>query len=178
MSKVKTTYFCQSCGTQHNKWVGKCTSCNEWNTVVEEILRKESKNDRLHIFTANKDPKAVSKPSLLQDIGLQDYPRIAVPGKELTRVLGGGIVPGSLVLFGGEPGIGKSTLMLQLALRLKNLRILYVSGEESEQQIKMRAERIGVTTDSCFILQETNTQNIFQQIEEIQPQLVILDSIQ
>ena len=101
-----------------------------------------------------------------------------MPGKELTRVLGGGIVPGSLVLFGGEPGIGKSTLMLQLALRLKNLKILYVSGEESEQQIKMRAERIGVTTESCFILQETNTQNIFKQIEEIQPQLVIIDSIQ
>ena len=101
-----------------------------------------------------------------------------MPGKELTRVLGGGIVPGSLVLFGGEPGIGKSTLMLQLALRLKNLKILYVSGEESEQQIKMRAERIGVTTETCFILQETNTQNIFQQIGEIEPQLVIIDSIQ
>ena len=115
---------------------------------------------------------------MLQDVGLQNYPRIAVPGKELTRVLGGGIVPGSLVLFGGEPGIGKSTLMLQLALRLKNLKILYVSGEESEQQIKMRAERIGVTTETCFILQETNTQNIFQQIGEIEPQLVIIDSIQ
>jgi DNA repair protein RadA/Sms len=114
----------------------------------------------------------------LQDVGLLEYPRIAVPGKELTRVLGGGIVPGSLVLFGGEPGIGKSTLMLQLALRLKNLKVLYVSGEESEQQIKMRAERIGVTTESCFILQETNTQNIFHQITEIEPQLVIIDSIQ
>lgn len=115
---------------------------------------------------------------LLQDIGLSEYPRIAVPGQELTRVLGGGIVPGSLVLFGGEPGIGKSTLMLQLALRLKNLRILYVSGEESEQQIKMRAERIGITTENCFILQETNTQNIFSQVHVIQPQLVIIDSIQ
>jgi DNA repair protein RadA/Sms len=115
---------------------------------------------------------------LLQEVGTQDYPRIAVPGKELTRVLGGGIVPGSLVLFGGEPGIGKSTLMLQLALRLKNLKVLYVSGEESEQQIKMRADRIGITTESCFILQETNTQNIFQQVKEIQPQLLIIDSIQ
>ncbi len=179
MSKVKTTYFCQSCGTQHNKWIGKCTSCNEWNTLVEEKVQKETKNDRLQVFSSNKNPKTGSNKSvLLQDVGLQEYPRIAVPGKELTRVLGGGIVPGSLVLFGGEPGIGKSTLMLQLALRLKNLKILYVSGEESEQQIKMRAERIGVTTDSCFILQETNTQHIFQQIEEIQPQLVILDSIQ
>jgi hypothetical protein len=103
---------------------------------------------------------------------------IPVPGQELTRVLGGGIVPGSLVLFGGEPGIGKSTLMLQLALRLKNLKVLYVSGEESEQQIKMRAERIGVTTENCFILQETNTQNIFTQINSVQPQLVVIDSIQ
>ncbi|PBQ32122.1 DNA repair protein RadA [Sphingobacteriaceae bacterium] len=179
MSKTKTTYFCQNCGAQSAKWIGKCPSCNEWNTYVEEVIHKESKNDRLQLFSANKNPKNTSNKSiLLQDVGLQDFPRIAVPGKELTRVLGGGIVPGSLVLFGGEPGIGKSTLMLQLALRLKNLKILYVSGEESEQQIKMRAERIGVTTESCFILQETNTQNIFQQIAEIQPQLVIIDSIQ
>jgi len=179
MSKTKTSFFCQNCGTQHAKWVGKCSSCNEWNTIVEEVVQKDTKNDRLQLFSANKNGKNRSNKSiLLQDVGLQDFPRIAVPGKELTRVLGGGIVPGSLVLFGGEPGIGKSTLMLQLALRLKNLKILYVSGEESEQQIKMRAERIGVTTESCFILQETNTQNIFQQIEEIQPQLVIIDSIQ
>jgi DNA repair protein RadA/Sms len=179
MSKSKTSFFCQNCGTQHAKWVGKCSSCNEWNTIVEEVVQKDTKNDRLQLFSANKNGKNRSNKSiLLQDVGLQDFPRIAVPGKELTRVLGGGIVPGSLVLFGGEPGIGKSTLMLQLALRLKNLKILYVSGEESEQQIKMRAERIGVTTESCFILQETNTQNIFQQIEEIRPQLVIIDSIQ
>lgn len=178
MSKIKTTYFCQSCGTQHNKWVGRCTSCNEWNTLVEEKIQKETKNDRLQIFSSNKSVSGANKSILLQEVGLQEYPRIAVPGKELTRVLGGGIVPGSLVLFGGEPGIGKSTLMLQLALRLKNLKVLYVSGEESEQQIKMRAERIGITTESCFILQETNTQNIFSQIEQIQPQLVVLDSIQ
>ncbi len=179
MAKTKTTFFCQNCGAQSGKWIGKCPSCNEWNTYVEEIVKSESKNDRLQLFSANKNSKNTSnKPILLQDVGLQDFPRIAVPGKELTRVLGGGIVPGSLVLFGGEPGIGKSTLMLQLALRLKNLRILYVSGEESEQQIKMRAERIGVTTETCFILQETNTQNIFLQINEIQPQLVIIDSIQ
>jgi len=146
---------------------------------VEEIVQKENKNDRLRLFTSNKNPNnQANKPVLLQDIGLSDFPRIAVPGQELTRVLGGGIVPGSLVLFGGEPGIGKSTLMLQLALRLKNLKILYVSGEESEQQLKMRAERIGITTENCFILQETNTQNIFAQIELVQPQLVIIDSIQ
>ncbi len=178
MSKTKTTYFCQNCGAPSAKWIGKCPSCNEWNTYVEEVVHKESKNDRLQLFSGNKNPKQSNKSVLLQDVGLQDFPRIPVPGKELTRVLGGGIVPGSLVLFGGEPGIGKSTLMLQLALRLKNLKILYVSGEESEQQIKMRAERIGVTTDNCFILQETNTQNIFQQIVEVEPQLVIIDSIQ
>lgn len=179
MSKTKVSFFCQSCGAQAAKWVGKCPSCSEWNTYVEEVIHKESKNDRLQLFSAGKNLKNTSNKSiLLQEVGLQDFPRIAVPGKELTRVLGGGIVPGSLVLFGGEPGIGKSTLMLQLALRLKNLRVLYVSGEESEQQIKMRAERIGITTASCFILQETNTQNIFQQINEIGPQLVVIDSIQ
>jgi DNA repair protein RadA/Sms len=178
MSKTKTTFFCQSCGAQAAKWIGKCPSCSEWNTYVEEVIKKESKNDRLQLFSSDKSAKPSNKPVLLQDVGMQDFPRIAVPGKELMRVLGGGVVPGSLVLFGGEPGIGKSTLMLQLALRLKNLRVLYVSGEESEQQIKMRAERIGVTTETCFILQETNTQNIFHQIKEIQPQLVVLDSIQ
>jgi DNA repair protein RadA/Sms len=177
--KIKKTFFCQNCGAQSDKWQGKCNSCNEWNTIVEEVVQKETKNDRLQLFSGNKKENSKANQSiLLQDVGLQDYPRIPVPGKELGRVLGGGIVPGSLVLFGGEPGIGKSTLMLQLALRLKNLKILYVSGEESEQQIKMRAERIGVTTDNCYILQETNTQNIFQQIVEIEPQLVIIDSIQ
>jgi DNA repair protein RadA/Sms len=179
LSKVKTSYFCQSCGAQYAKWVGKCNSCGEWNTIAEEVIQKETKNSRLQVFSSNKNASGQSNKSiLLQEVGTADYPRIAVPGKELTRVLGGGIVPGSLVLFGGEPGIGKSTLMLQLALRLKNLKVLYVSGEESEQQIKMRADRIGITTDTCFILQETNTQNIFQQIEEIQPQLVVIDSIQ
>ncbi|MFN8117494.1 MAG: DNA repair protein RadA [Bacteroidia bacterium] len=179
MSKTKTSYFCQSCGAQAAKWAGKCNSCGEWNTMVEEVIRKETKNDRLQLFSSTKNENHRSNQSvLLQEIGLTEYPRIQVPGQELPRVLGGGVVPGSLVLFGGEPGIGKSTLMLQLALRLKNLRVLYVSGEESEQQIKMRAERIGVTTENCFILQETNTQNIFTQIEKIEPQLVIIDSIQ
>ncbi len=179
MSKVKTTFFCQSCGAQSGKWVGKCASCGEWNTYVEEVIQKDTKNSRLQVFSTGKNVNGQSnKPILLNEVGTAEYPRIAVPGKELTRVLGGGIVPGSLVLFGGEPGIGKSTLMLQLALRLKNLKVLYVSGEESEQQIKMRADRIGITTNSCFILQETNTQNIFQHIAEMQPQLVVIDSIQ
>ncbi len=178
MAKTKTTYFCQSCGTQSDKWAGKCNSCGEWNTIVEEIVQKDTKNSRLQIFSGKHEKGTSNKPILLQEVGSQEYPRIPVAGKELTRVLGGGIVPGSLVLFGGEPGIGKSTLMLQVALRLKHLKILYVSGEESEQQIKMRADRIGITTENCFILQETNTQNIFLQIEEVQPQLVIIDSIQ
>jgi DNA repair protein RadA/Sms len=177
VAKTKTSYFCQSCGAQAAKWAGKCNSCGEWNTLVEEVIHKETKNDRLQLFNKNENNKS-NQSILLQEIGTAEYPRIPVPGQELTRVLGGGIVPGSLVLFGGEPGIGKSTLMLQLALRLKNLKVLYVSGEESEQQIKMRAERIGMTTESCFILQETNTQNIFAQIEKVQPQLVVIDSIQ
>lgn len=178
-TKIKKTFFCQNCGAQSAKWAGKCNSCGEWNTLVEEIVQKDTKNNRLQVFASNKDgARSSNKSILLQDVGTFEYPRIPVPGKELTRVLGGGIVPGSLVLFGGEPGIGKSTLMLQLALRLKNLKILYVSGEESEQQIRMRADRIGITTDNCFILQETNTQNIFQQIVEIEPQLLIIDSIQ
>lgn len=177
MAKPKSTYFCQSCGTQAAQWTGKCNSCGEWNTLVQEVVHKETKNDRLQLFNKNENSRS-NQSVLLQEIGIAEYPRIQVPGQELARVLGGGVVPGSLVLFGGEPGIGKSTLMLQLALRLKNLRVLYVSGEESEQQIKMRAERIGMTTERCFILQETNTQNIFTQIEKIQPQLVIIDSIQ
>jgi len=177
MAKAKSVYFCQNCGTQSAKWIGKCPSCNEWNTYVEEVVRKETKNNRLKLFGQGNE-KGHNAPVLLQEIGLSEFPRISVPGKELARVLGGGIVPGSLVLFGGEPGVGKSTLMLQLALRLKNLKVLYISGEESEQQIKMRAERIGVTTESCYILQETNTQQIFSQIDKIQPQLVVVDSIQ
>lgn len=177
MAKSKIAYFCQSCGTQADKWAGKCNSCGSWNTIVEEVVHKETKNSRLQVFSKNEKGQS-NKPILLQEVGTVDYPRIPVAGKELTRVLGGGIVPGSLVLFGGEPGIGKSTLMLQVALRLKHLKILYVSGEESEQQIKMRADRIGITTENCFILQETNTQNIFQQIEVVEPQLVIIDSIQ
>lgn len=179
MSKVKTSFFCQNCGAQHAKWSGKCNSCGQWNTIVEEVVQRETKNDRLHLFSSDRSKnRQASKPVLLQDIGISDYPRIAVPGQELTRVLGGGIVPGSIVLFGGEPGIGKSTLMLQLALRLKNLKVLYVSGEESEEQIRLRAERIGITTENCYILQETNTQNILAQADKLEPQLLVIDSIQ
>lgn len=179
MAKIKSTFFCQNCGVQSSKWIGKCPSCGEWNTYVEEVIQKETKNSRLKMFSGKKEGAGDSnKPIALHNIGSSEYPRLKVPGKELTRVLGGGIVPGSVVLFGGEPGVGKSTLMLQLALRLKNLKVLYISGEESEQQIKMRADRIGITTDTCLILQETNTQAIFQHIATLQPELVIVDSIQ
>lgn len=175
-AKTKTTFFCQSCGTQSSKWVGRCGSCGEWNTYVEEVIHKETKNDRLQNFSSS--TQRAAKPVLLKNVGIQDYPRFLVNDVELSRVLGGGIVPGSMVLFGGEPGIGKSTLMLQLALTLKNISVLYVSGEESEAQIRLRADRLNLQSDNCYILQETNTQNIFKQIELLNPGLLIIDSIQ
>ncbi|MBA3901640.1 MAG: DNA repair protein RadA, partial [Bacteroidetes bacterium] len=124
MSKVKTTFFCQSCGAQSPKWVGKCNSCQEWNTYVEEIVTKTP----LKVAGIVSSTSRVPKPVLVNEVDLSLQPRIMIDDKELSRVLGGGIVPGSLVLFGGEPGIGKSTLMLQLALSVKNLKVLYVSG--------------------------------------------------
>jgi len=176
MAKVKTTYFCQNCGAQSGKWIGKCPSCNEWNTYVEEVVSKASDNKTPGI--ASTSSQRAAKPQLVNEINLSEQHRIPVYDKELARVLGGGIVPGSLILFGGEPGIGKSTLMLQIAINLKNLKVLYVSGEESEQQIRMRAERIGLNNSTCYILTETSTQNIFKQIELLEPNLLIVDSIQ
>jgi len=173
MAKVKTAYFCQNCGHETPKWLGKCPSCQEWNTFVEEIVEKN--NSEVVAFSTS---KRNAKPQVLQEIQHQDHPRIELIDNELNRVLGGGIVPGSLILFGGEPGIGKSTLILQIAIKETNLRVLYVSGEESEQQIKMRAERIGLENQNCFILTETNIQNIFNQAEEIKPNLLVIDSIQ
>jgi DNA repair protein RadA/Sms len=177
MAKTKTSYFCQNCGAQSAKWIGRCPSCDQWNTYVEEVIQKESKNEKVQGIVSTSTQRA-KKPVAIQEIGMADEVRIPIYDKELARVLGGGIVPGSLVLFSGEPGIGKSTLMLQLALNLKGLKILYVSGEESEQQIRMRAERVGIKNTTCFILSETNTQNIFKQIEILEPNLVIIDSIQ
>ena len=173
-TKVKTTFFCNNCGAQFPKWVGKCSSCNQWNTIAEEIIARPDKNDIKATFNIVRN----SKPQLLEDIKIADIPRIKLPGTELNRVLGGGLVPGSLVLFGGDPGIGKSTLMLQMSLRLKGHKTLYVSGEESEQQIKMRAERIGNKNPDCYILTETSTQNIFHHIKELNPDVLIIDSIQ
>jgi len=131
MAKTKTTYFCQNCGAQSAKWIGRCPSCNEWNTYVEEVV---SRNDEATPGIVSTSKQRAAKPQLINEISLSEQHRIPIYDKELSRVIGGGIVPGSLILFGGEPGIGKSTLMLQLALKLKNLKVLYVSGEESEQQ--------------------------------------------
>jgi len=176
MAKTKTTFYCQSCGANASKWIGKCPSCNEWNTYVEEVVPTGTDHNKWK-SAATKETKA-AKPRLITEIELESSPRIILPDEELNRVLGGGLVPGSLTLLGGEPGIGKSTLLLQLAVRLKNKKILYISGEESEQQVRMRAERIGKLQSNCYILTETSTQNIFRQIEELKPEFVIVDSIQ
>ncbi|MEI6816411.1 MAG: DNA repair protein RadA [Bacteroidota bacterium] len=175
MAKIKSSFFCQNCGAQSLKWVGKCPSCGEWNTIVEEVVQSEEKDDWK---SKEKKTNRASKPQLISEITLGEEHRIPIEDKELQRVLGGGIVPGSLVLLGGEPGIGKSTLMLQIALNMKELKVLYVSGEESEQQIKMRAERISKNTFNCYVLTETSMQYLFKQIEALEPDLVIIDSIQ
>ena len=174
MSKVKSSFFCQSCGSQSPKWLGKCPSCGEWNTLVEEIITTAARDKG----ASGVRPIRSNTPILLNEVAYDEQQRITTTDSELNRVLGGGIVPGSLVLIGGEPGIGKSTLMLQIALTLPLQKVLYVSGEESEQQIKMRAERLGLRGDACYLLTETSTQNIFKQIEILEPELVVIDSIQ
>ena len=174
MSKIKTTFFCQNCGSQYAKWQGQCNSCKEWNTIAEEIIQKEEKASW---NTQSPSVKKASKPLKIHEIDSSQEVRLDTRDGELNRVLGGGIVPGSLILLGGEPGIGKSTLLLQLSLNLP-YKTLYVSGEESMKQIKMRAERISTKQNSCYILTETKTQHIFKQILEIDPEIVIIDSIQ
>jgi DNA repair protein RadA/Sms len=176
VAKTKSSFFCQQCGHESAKWLGKCPSCGTWNSFVEEVLQKEdSKNEWRQESTKSR----INKPKRLQEVEAGKEVRIITPDAELNRVLGGGIVPGSLILIGGEPGIGKSTLMLQLGLSLEKSKVLYVSGEESDQQIKMRAERLSASkNDTCYILTETNTKNIFIGIEELQPEVVIVDSIQ
>ncbi|MCK5371244.1 MAG: AAA family ATPase, partial [Cyclobacteriaceae bacterium] len=161
MAKRKTAFFCQNCGAQSPKWLGKCPSCGEWNTIVEEILVA---NDDQGWIDEKNIKFSKSKPVSLDEIELDNEQRIKTNDQELDRVLGGGLVCGSLVLIGGEPGIGKSTLMLQIALQLTSVTILYVSGEESEQQLKMRAQRIGSQSSSLYILTETNLNAIFNQI--------------
>jgi DNA repair protein RadA/Sms len=174
MAKVKTAFYCQNCGTQYSKWLGQCTACREWNTIVEELIVKE---DKPGWKASSAETKKAPKPLRITEIDSTNEHRLDTLDGELNRVLGGGLVPGSLTLLGGEPGIGKSTLLLQISLKLP-YRTLYVSGEESQKQIKMRAERITSTADNCFILTETKTQNIFKQIEAIDPEVVIIDSIQ
>ncbi|GGM78618.1 DNA repair protein RadA [Dyadobacter beijingensis] len=174
MAKAKTAYFCQECGYNSPKWVGRCPSCGEWNTFVQEVIEKDDKKTAVSWKSVN----LANKPRAIAEIIYENEPRIRTFDEELNRVLGGGIVPGSLVLIGGEPGIGKSTLMLQIALTLSNKKVLYVSGEESEAQIKMRAERMAAKSDKCYILTDTQTQNIFRQIEDFQPEILVVDSIQ
>ncbi len=170
MAKDKIVFFCGSCGAQSSKWIGHCPSCGEWNTYTEEVVKRET--GRVSSIKTDNQAQAI------YDIQINPHQRLDTQSPELNRVLGGGLVMGSLVLIGGEPGIGKSTLMLQVALQMKDVKILYVSGEESEQQIKMRAERIGINNNECYILNETVTQNIFSSIEQIKPQMVVIDSIQ
>lgn len=174
MAKVKTTFFCQNCGAQYAKWQGQCNSCKQWNTIAEEVIQKPEKSDWK---SSSSITKRVSKPLKINEIDTTQEARLDMQDAEFNRVLGGGMVQGSLTLLGGEPGIGKSTLLLQIALSLP-YKTLYVSGEESQKQIKMRAERINPKENNCYILTETKTQNIFKQIEAVEPDLVIIDSIQ
>jgi DNA repair protein RadA/Sms len=174
MAKLKTTFFCQNCGSQYSKWQGQCTACKEWNTIVEEVIQTAEKSDWK---TETSTVKKTSKPLKINEIDVSEESRLNTLDEEFNRVLGGGLVPGSLTLLGGEPGIGKSTLLLQIALKLP-YKTLYVSGEESQKQIKMRAERIYPKSENCYILTETKTQNIFKQIEALEPDIVVVDSIQ
>ena len=173
MSKVKTSFFCQSCGSQHTQWQGQCNSCKQWNTLTEEVVNKPDKKNWSH----NNKVIAISKPQKINQIEIYSESRINTSDAELNRVLGGGIIPGALMLLGGEPGIGKSTLLLQIAMTM-NFKVLYVSGEESQRQIKIRSNRMDINSDQCYILSETKTQNIFSQIETLAPELVIIDSVQ
>jgi DNA repair protein RadA/Sms len=174
MAKVKTAFFCQNCGMQSARWQGQCNSCKEWNTIVEEVIQKEEKQSWNIAKTSD---KAAPKPLRIDQIDATQEVRLDTSDGEFNRVLGGGLVAGSLTLLGGEPGIGKSTLLLQIALKLP-YKTLYVSGEESQKQIKMRAERIENISQDCYILTETRTQAIFKHIQDTTPDVVIIDSIQ
>lgn len=174
MVKIKTVYVCSNCGNDSPKWLGKCPICGEWNTYVEESINTSAaKNKASDIFDSVK-----AKPLKIKEVVAGEDPRIDLQDEELNRVLGGGLVPGSLVLLGGEPGIGKSTLILQTVLNLKKIKTLYISGEESSRQLKMRADRINANNEDCYILCETNLEQIFVSIKNLQPDFVVIDSIQ
>ncbi|MDE6116714.1 MAG: DNA repair protein RadA [Duncaniella sp.] len=175
MKNVKTAWFCNSCGAESPKWQGRCPACGEWNTMVEERV---SQNKKSRTLSPSGNRVGKSRPQPVSEIETSEEPRIKMPSNELNRVLGGGLVAGSLVLIGGEPGIGKSTLVLQNILSIKSRRILYVSGEESAQQLKMRADRIGRLSENVYIVCETSLQNIREHIEEVDPGLLVVDSIQ
>ncbi|HBC39593.1 MAG TPA: DNA repair protein RadA, partial [Porphyromonadaceae bacterium] len=175
MAKLKSTYFCTNCGNESPKWMGKCPACGEWGSLVEELVRKDASS---RITDTRSFESVKSQPLPLREIRAEQEPRIDMNDEELNRVLGGGLVPASLVLIGGEPGIGKSTLVLQTMLKLGEIRTLYVSGEESARQLKLRADRIGIENDNCLIVCETNLDEIFKHIKNTSPQLVIVDSIQ
>jgi DNA repair protein RadA/Sms len=174
MTKVKTTFFCQKCGTPHSKWQGQCNGCKEWNTLVEEVIEKKERKG--WVDTKSNNTKG-THPLRIQEIDTDKESRISTNDSELNRVMGGGLVPGSITLLGGEPGIGKSTLLLQISLQIKG-KVLYVSGEESQKQIKLRAERIDLQNANCYVLSETVTQKIFKQIKLLDPDIIIIDSIQ
>ena len=175
MAKVKSAFYCQNCGAQYSKWQGQCNSCKSWNTIAEELIQTSKKGDWKS--GSKQEKQRVSKPLKISEIDTTKNPRLDSKDSEINRVLGGGIVPGSLILLGGEPGIGKSTLMLQISLKLP-FKTLYVSGEESQKQIKLRAQRISPDSNQCYVLTETNTQLIFSQIESLKPDIVVIDSIQ
>ncbi|MEI6086401.1 MAG: DNA repair protein RadA [Bacteroidota bacterium] len=176
MSKIKKAFFCTNCGYESAKWIGKCPACAEWNTFVEEIIDKGT--DKEENWNGYHSEKRVAKTIALTEIVAKEERRINTNDSELNRVLGGGIVPGSIVLVAGEPGIGKSTLFLQIGLMMNQLKVLYISGEESDQQIKMRADRLKASNENFYLLTETSTQTIFQEIKKLKPQLVIVDSVQ
>ena len=178
MSKIKTAFFCTNCGYESPKWVGKCPSCSTWNSFVEEVVTKTKTQSSETWQDYHSNTNGKSKLIALKNIEAVEHPRMVTPDGELNRVLGGGIVPGSLVLVAGEPGIGKSTLFLQTALQLQGKKILYISGEESEQQIKLRAERLQIQNDDIYLLTETSVDLIFVEIKKLKPDVVIIDSIQ
>lgn len=173
MAKTKNIYICQNCGYQSAKWAGKCSSCGEWNTFVEEVVAASPEKNKTAASLRD-----AAEPQNIHDLQVLQTFRIVTKDEELNRVLGGGIVPGSLILIGGEPGIGKSTLMLQIALSFNDVKVLYVSGEESVEQIGLRAQRIGKNNKQCFILPETQTDKLINQLKETKPSIVIIDSIQ